>query len=150
VSIDTVREWERKCQFRPLGGKGWVFIVNEAHGLSSKVVSRLQTIPEDSCVERNSTWIFTTTNRGEKRLFDSKFDACPFLSRAISIRLRPFGDDSEEDHGTYLAFATRVHEIASAENLNGQPLSRYIDLAAECGCNFRLMLQRVSAGEMLF
>ena len=38
MNLDRVREFERICQFRPLGKGCHVFIVNEAHGLSSKVV----------------------------------------------------------------------------------------------------------------
>jgi DNA polymerase III gamma/tau subunit len=36
MGIDRVREFERLCQVRPLGKGCHVFIVNEAHGLSSK------------------------------------------------------------------------------------------------------------------
>jgi DNA polymerase III gamma/tau subunit len=66
-TIDAVREFERMCQCKPIGNKGChVFICNEAHRLSDRVVSRLQTVLEEPCVQRNSTWVFTTTNRGRK------------------------------------------------------------------------------------
>ena len=64
-----------------------MLIVNEAHGMSSKVVSRLQTVLEQGCVQKNSTWIFTTTFQGQKRLFDGVMDPCPFMSRAIELTL---------------------------------------------------------------
>ena len=66
LGMDRVREFERMCQFKPLGKGCHVFICNEAHGLSSKVVSRLQTLLEQDNVQRNSTWIFTTTFQGER------------------------------------------------------------------------------------
>jgi replication-associated recombination protein RarA len=142
VSMDTLRDWERRCGFRPMGKGIWAYVINECHGLSSKVVSRLQTVLEQEQVCKNSTWIFTTTARGQKQLFDRAFDAFPFLSRAITIEL----DNGEE---TLLAFANRVREIALGEGLDGKPLENYYNLAVETECNFRLMLQRVASGDML-
>jgi len=142
VSLETLRDWEHKAQFKPLFGGGYCFLVNEAHGLSSKVVSRLQTILEDERVNRNSTWLFTTTFKGEQRLFDSKFDACPFLSRVISLRL-------DLDENTKLAMAERLQTIARAENLDGKPLEAYIDLFNRSDCNMRRALQSIACGEML-
>ena len=116
--------------------------MNEAHGLSSKVVSRLQTVLEDECVQRNSTWIFTTTLAGQQKLLDSSFDANPFMSRAIEVVLA-HGPELE------LAFALRAREIARKENLDGKPIDQYVRLVRECRCNFRSVLQRVESGEML-
>jgi len=142
LSMDVARDWERRCGFKPMGGGIWGLIVNECHGMSGKVVSRLQTVLEQEQVVKNSTWIFTTTAKGQKRLFDRAFDAFPFLSRAISIEL----DNGEE---TLLAFANRVREIAIAEGLDGKSLENYYALAVECEANFRQMLQRVCCGDML-
>jgi DNA polymerase-3 subunit gamma/tau len=114
MGIDRAREFERLCQVRPLGKGCHVFIVNEAHGLSSKVVSRLQTVLEQDHVQRNSTWIFTTTFQGQKRLFDGAMDACPFMSRAIELTL-------EHGEDVVLAFAVRARQIAQQEQLDGQP-----------------------------
>ena len=47
------------------------------------------------------------------------------------------------------AFAQRAHEIADAEGLNGRPVSSYVNLAKRCKNNFRQMLQRIEAGQML-
>jgi hypothetical protein len=44
------------------------------------------------CDQRNSTWIFTTTNRGQESLFADKFDACPFLSRAMVLEFESRGE----------------------------------------------------------
>lgn len=141
VGLDRVREFERLCQVKPLGRGCHVFIVNEAHGLSAKVVSRLQTVLEQEHVQRNSTWIFTTTFAGQQRLFDGVSDACPFLSRAIELTL-------EHGEDVVLAFAIRARQIAHAESLDGQPLDAYVRLIRDCGCNLRKALQRIEAGEM--
>jgi len=142
LGLDRVREFERMCQFKPLGKGCHVFIVNEAHGLSSKVVSRLQTVFEQDNVQRNSTWILTTTFQGERKLFDDAFDACPFMSRAIELTL-------EHGEDVVLAFAVRARKIAQTEQLDGKPLDDYVRLVRQSGCNMRKVLQRIEAGEML-
>ena len=142
LGIDRVREFERMCQFKPIGKGCHVLIINEAHGLSSKVVSKLQTVLEQSHVQRNSTWIFTTTFQGQKRLFDGVMDACPFMSRAIELTL-------EHGEDVVLAFAVRARQIAQQEQLDGQPLDAYVRLVRDCGCNMRKVLQQIEAGEMI-
>ena len=142
VGMDRVREFERMCQFRPLGKGCHVFIINEAHGLSSKVVSRLQTVFEQDNVQRNSTWVLTTTFQGQRKLFDDAFDACPFLSRAIELTL-------EHGEDVVLAFAVRARKIAQTEQLDGKPLEDYVQLVRNSGCNMRKVLQQIEAGEML-
>lgn len=142
LGMDRVREFERMCQFKPIGKGCHVFIVNEAHGLSGKVVSRLQTVLEQEHVQRNSTWLFTTTFQGQRRLFDGILDACPFMSRAIELTL-------EHGEDVVLAFAVRARQIAHAEQLDGKALEDYVRLVRDCGCNMRKVLQRIEAGEML-
>ena len=142
LGMDKVREFERMCQFKPLGKGCHVFICNEAHGLSSKVVSRLQTLLEQDNVQRNSTWIFTTTFQGSRKLFDDAFDAHPFMSRAIELTL-------EHGEDVVLAFAVRARKIAQTEQLDGKPLDDYVRLVRQSGCNMRKVLQRIEAGEML-
>lgn len=141
VSMDMIRDWEAKAQYRSLYG-GYAFIVNEAHGLSNKAVSRLQTVLEDKGVQNNTTWIFTTTNEGEQKLFGDKFDACPFLSRAICIEL-------ESGSETIVAMAKRLHEIAELEEVNGKPFQEYLELINSCGGNMRQALQKIASGVML-
>lgn len=142
VSMEMLRDWERMAQSKPLFGQGYCFVINEAHGLSTKVVSRLQTLLEDRQVQNNSTWIFTTTFKGEQRLFDSKMDACPFLSRVVSLRL-------DLDEHTTLAMAQRLQEVARKEELDGKPIQDYVQLLADCQCNMRSALQRIACGDML-
>jgi replication-associated recombination protein RarA len=142
LSMDAAREFERMCQFRPLGKGCHVFIVNEAHGLSQKVVSRLLTVLEQPNVQKTSTWIFTTTFQGNQRLLDASFDSNPFLSRAVELTL---------EHGdpVVLAFALRSRQIAQAEQLDGRPLDEYVRLVRSCKCNMRSVIQHIEAGEMI-
>jgi replication-associated recombination protein RarA len=142
LSMDTLREYERLSRFRPLGKGCHCFIVNECHGMSSKVVSRMQTVLEAPETQRTTLWMFTTTNKGQQSLFDTRFDALPFLSRCATV-------ETFKDQACKIAFAQRAMEIAQAENLDGQPISAYLKLAVECDCNLRQMIQRIAGGEML-
>ena len=90
---------------------------------------------------RNSTWCFTTTNRGQECLFDLKFDAIPFLSRAKLIQL-----DMTDD--TKRAFAARARDIAMESGLDSASEDEYLDLARECKGNLRAMLQAVEMGAL--
>ena len=142
--MDAVRDFERMCQFKPIGNKCCrVFICNEAHRLSDRVVSRLQTVLEEPCVQRNSTWIFTTTNRGQESLFADKFDACPFLSRATVLEYESRGDQ------LVLDYACHIRKIAQAEGCDGKPIADYIALVKKHKHNLRSCLMAVEAGAML-
>lgn len=142
LSLDQIREWEDKASHRPLWGEGYCFIVNEAHALSQKAVSRLLTVLEMPGVSKFSTWVFTTTDRGQQLLLDDKFDAAPFLSRAVPIRL-------ELDVETVQAMAQRLQDIARSESLDGQPVEAYVSLLKTVGFNMRAALQSIATGEML-
>ena len=141
IQLADLREFDRMCRCRPLGGGYHVFIINECHNLSTKVVSELQTILESSHVQRNSTWICTTTNKGQKHLFDTKFDAVPFLSRAIKIEL--------DGRGSEIDFAVHARSVAQAEGLDGKPLEEYVRLVRDSSWNLRSVLNAIESGELL-
>lgn len=142
VSMELLREWEHKSQFKPLFGGGYAFIVNEAHRLAYRAVARLQTLLEDRLVQKHSTWMFTTTNEGQKKLFSSAHDTGPFLSRAIGIQLNT-------DDDTRMAMAGKLQAVARKCGVDGKPLDAYLSLLSECGNNMRSAYQRIAAGEML-
>lgn len=91
-------------------------------------------------VPAHVVFVFTTTQRGQKHLFDNQLDAGPLLSRCIPIELNTFGLTEP--------FAARCREIAVAEGLDGLPLASYIRLAQATKQNFRAMRQAVEAGKM--
>lgn len=141
ITLADVREFDRMCRCKPLGASYHVWIINEAHNLSSKVVSELQTVLESPHVQRNSTWTMTTTDQGEQLLFDTKFDALPFLSRAIKIEL--------DGRGSELNFALRAREVAQAEGLDGKPLDEYLALVRKFHWNLRSMMNAIESGELM-
>lgn len=141
VTLDFLRDAEKECRMRPLGAQGYAYVIDEAHLLRDAIVSQLQTVLEKSEVMRNSTWIFSTTPKGNAKLFDAKFDAEPFISRAKVYEF--------STHGHELDFAQRVMEIARAEEMDGQPLEAYIALVRRCNGNMRKCLQEVENGCMI-
>ncbi len=123
------------------GGKGGrAYIINESHSLRGPVVRRLLGILER--LPAHVVFIFTTTDQGQKRLFDNQIDAGPLLSRCIPIELTT-------SDALARAFAKRCREIAQAEGLDGRPMGEYLTLAYECRCNFRAMLQAIESGRMV-
>ncbi|HYH82280.1 MAG TPA: hypothetical protein VEX86_20895, partial [Longimicrobium sp.] len=131
---------ERTAKLRGWGKGGRVWIVNEAHGLSKRVVRQLlvwlERLPSHVAV------IFTTTNDGQAALFEGTEDAHPLLSRCTLVPL------ARRDLAK--AFAERARTIAQAEGLDGgKPVEKWVRLVQDCKNNLRAVLQAVDAGEML-
>ena len=140
VTSDVLTEIERSMCFYGGGRGGRVDIINEAHGLKSAIVRRLLGILER--VPDHVVFVFTTTQAGQKHLFDNQIDAGPLLSRCIRIELA-------NTAGLSRPFAERCRQIALAEGLDGQPVESYIALARQSNNNFRAMLQAVESGKMI-
>ena len=141
LSVDLLDNWERKCASKPLIGGAWCFVVNEAHMLSTRVVSELLTVLEEGHVQNNSTWLFTTTKIGQRR-FDGKLDACPFLSRALCFEFTVDEDYLNEG-------AERLLSIAQSVNMDGQGIGAYVKLLTACEGNMRQAIQFIASGGMI-
>ena len=143
VTAAEIERRRRMLHQRMIGPKGgWALIVNEVHGLKADQVRRLLTLlePEGGIPRWVSFWL-TTTKQGQAKLFDDLDDAHPLLSRCTQIAL--------EERGLNQAFAARAKEIAEAEQLDGQPLARYVALLNEHRGNMRAALNAIENGEML-
>lgn len=132
---DIEQDW---C-YGALGDKpGRAYIVNEIHTTTreslGKWLTALERIPPHVLI------IFTTTLENIEE-FSDKTDAAPFISRCLPIRLTK--------QGCAQPFAERAREIALAEGLDGKPIASYLKLAENCKNNFRAMLTRIEAGEMI-
>ena len=147
LNVDTIREWEERCRRGvPIGCKGYGFTVNEADTLRGPILRRLLTTLEVPSVVKNSTWFFTCTPAGERDLFSGQDDA------ELERSLNPFGSRVDtyrfaSDEQVVLAFALRLKEIATAENLNGFPLDAYVRLVRTHKSNFRQCLRVIGRGE---
>lgn len=141
LHVEKIREIEKQSHYYPMGGESYAYIINEAHNLGTKSVSRLQTALEHPQVQKNVTMIFTTTNKGQQHLFDSRMDSFPFLSRAIMIDLEP-------DAETLKQMVHFLSNTAKSLSLDGQPLKAYGNLLSGCRGNLRMALQKIASGEM--
>lgn len=141
-AADTFGQEELSAISREMGLKSMygarVWIVNEAHGLRKPIIRQLLGILER--LPSDALFIFTTTMRGQRDLFEGQIDAGPLLSRCLKLTL------TDND---VTAFAAHVQRIATEVELNGRPLEEYEALIRRSNYNLRDALQAVEAGEML-
>ena len=133
ATTGVCQRWEREAQGRPIGGKAWAKIVNEAGSLRKPVIKRLLTLLEVEAVQRNMTIVFTTTPTAQQRLFDGDCEMPAFTSRVDVLQTEP----------NLLAFAARARAVAHAIGQDGKTTEAYYILAVRCEGNLREMLRRV-------
>jgi replication-associated recombination protein RarA len=134
LDVETCDRWEREAHTRPIGGKGWAKVVNEAGSLRKPIVKRLLTLLEIEAVQRNMTVVFTTMPEEQKGLFAGSAELeNAFGSRVESLVVEP----------DLLAFAARARAVAHAIGQDGKTTEAYYILAVRCEGNLREMLRRV-------
>ncbi len=134
-----LEEWENLLRYRPLEGKAWVFIINEAHLLTPRIIGRLL-VRIDDAIKDSEVWIFTTTSEAQKQLFDARLDSSAFLSRCVRLTLTVTG---KED-----TLAQYVKGVAEAAGLDGSPLSVYRAAIVEAKGNLRAVINAIEAGQL--
>ncbi|MFH1918666.1 MAG: AAA family ATPase [Planctomycetota bacterium] len=94
-----VDEIESSLRCRPIGGGCYVWIINEAHLLTPRVIGRLLVTIEG--LPGYGIVIFTTTCEAQEQLFDARLDASAFLSRCDVLALarrdlaKPFAERAQ-------------------------------------------------------
>ena len=136
-NVQAVRELENTLILATSNDSWRVVIVNEAHAMSRQAVQAWLTLLER--LPYHALVLFTTTETLTNDLFGN-------FSEPFASRVKVFNFSSQ---GLCRLFAERAHQIAEQEGLNGQPTEKYVRLVQQCHNNFRMVLQRIDAGEML-
>ena len=136
-NVQAVRDLEYTLSLGTSKGQWRVVIVNEAHSMTRQAVQAWLTLLER--LPKHSLIIFTTTEILNSDLFGNF--SSPFGSRCKIL--------SFTNQGLAQDMAKRAQDIAQAEGLDGQPLSKYVRLVQDCKNNMRQVVQRIDAGEML-
>ena len=139
VTLSRVAEWKADQHLYPMGERGRVYILNEAHGLRKDVIRSLLVLLEE--LREYTTFVFTTSLEGQMTFENTQIDSAPLASRTIPIRLKSMG--------LLEPFAKRMQEIAIAENMDGQPIEVYRRWFKDNGLNLRAGIQHVEAGGMM-
>ena len=147
LGVDDCRRMERDFQhpalpWRDGGLTGRAWILNEAHLIRGAVLSRLLTTLEpEAGIPSGVVVAFTTTVKGQKRLFAGCEDAGPLVSRCTVIELA-------DTPASRLAFAQRAKLVAGLVGADGLPDWAYTTVVdAEQG-SLRAVLQTVESGEL--
>ena len=136
-TVQAVRELEQNFTLSSMFG-GWkAVIINEAHAMSNRAVQAWLTLLER--LPANRLVIFTTTEPLQDDLFGN-------FSSPFARRCKVF---TFTNQGLAQDMAQRAKEIAGIENLDGQPLQRYVRLMQDCHNNMGAALQRIEQGDMI-
>jgi replication-associated recombination protein RarA len=136
LTADVVRDLDQDLQRRPFG-KGACWIVDEIHNARAEQVSDLLGLTE--FLPSWATWIFTSI--AEPAEVFTGPDGKALLSRCVRLDL--------SRRNLAEVFARRGQQIAQAEGLDGRPFEHYLRAIKEEGNNFRGLLNRIDAGDML-
>ena len=135
-NVEQVRELEKTLILS--APNSWrVVIVNESHAMTARAVQAWLTLLER--LPKHALIIFTTTENLTEDLFGN-------FSGPFGSRCKVFNFTNQ---GLAQLFAKRAKEIALAEGLDGQPDQKYLRLVQDCRNNFRQVLQRIDACEMI-
>jgi DNA polymerase III gamma/tau subunit len=140
LSVSDLVSLEREWGQYGFGTKtGRAYLINEAHALRKPAIRQLLVMLER--IPAHVAIVFTTTNEGQKTMFEDYDDANPLLSRCLRFDL------ARRDLST--AFAERLRQVAQNEGMDGKPLSDYVRIIKEERNNLRAGFMRVESGEFL-
>jgi DNA polymerase III gamma/tau subunit len=140
LSVSDLVALEREWGQYGFGTKtGRAYLINEAHALRKPAIRQLLVMLER--IPAHVAIVFTTTNEGQKTMFEDYDDANPLLSRCLRFDL------ARRDLST--AFAERLRQVAQNEGMDGKPLSDYVRIIKEERNNLRAGFMRVESGEFL-